>query len=107
MVQLLPADLANWLADASRPKPVLVDVREPWEFERCSIDESRPMPMATVPLRLQELDPQTDTVLICHHGARSFQVGLFLEQRGFGRIYNLQGGVDAWARTVDPGMATY
>ncbi len=107
MVQLLPADLASWLADESRPKPVLVDVREPWEFERCSIDGSRPMPMATVPLRLQELDPQAETVLICHHGARSFQVGLFLEQRGFGRLYNLQGGVDAWARSVDPAMATY
>ncbi len=107
MVQLLPADLANWLADDSRSKPVLIDVREPWEFERCNIDESLPIPMATVPQRLQELDPQAETVLICHHGARSFQVGMFLEQRGFGRLYNLQGGVDAWARTIDPAMATY
>lgn len=107
MVQLLPADLASWLGDKSRPKPVLIDVREPWEFDRCSIDESLSMPMATVPLKLQELDPQAETVLICHHGARSFQVGMFLEQRGFGRLYNLQGGVDAWARTVDPAMAIY
>ena len=75
MVQLLPADLANWLADDSRSKPVLIDVREPWEFERCNIDESLPMPMATVPQRLQELDPQAETVLICHHGARSFNNG--------------------------------
>jgi rhodanese-related sulfurtransferase len=107
MVQILPADLARWLADDSRPKPVMIDVREPWEFARCSIDESLPIPMATVPLRLQELDPQAETILICHHGARSFQVGMFLEQRGFGKLYNLQGGVDAWARTVDPAMATY
>lgn len=107
MVQILPADLAQWLADDSRPKPVMIDVREPWEFERCSIDESLSIPMATVPLRLQELDPQAETILICHHGARSFQVGMFLEQRGFGRLYNLQGGVDAWARAVDPAMATY
>lgn len=85
----------------------MIDVRDPWEFERCSIEESQPMPMSTVPLRLQELDPQAETVLICHHGARSFQVGVFLEQRGFGRLYNLQGGVDAWARTVDPAMPTY
>ena len=107
MVQLLPSDLVAWLDDNSRPRPVLIDVREGWEFERCNIDGSLPMPMATVPLRLQELDPQAETVLICHHGARSFQVGMFLEQRGFGKLYNLQGGVDAWARTVDPAMPVY
>jgi rhodanese-related sulfurtransferase len=46
-------------------------------------------------------------VVICHHGARSFQVGMFLERRGFARVYNLRGGLDAWAREVDPSMALY
>ena len=107
MLQLLPQELAAWLGDASRPKPVLLDVREPWETGLCSIDESKLIPMATVPLRVAELDPAAETVVICHHGARSSQVGMYLEQHGFAKVYNLRGGVDAWARSVDPAMATY
>jgi rhodanese-related sulfurtransferase len=48
-----------------------------------------------------------DIVMVCHHGARSFQAGMFLEQMGFSSITNLQGGVAAWARDVDPAMPTY
>jgi rhodanese-related sulfurtransferase len=46
-------------------------------------------------------------VVICHHGGRSLQVGLFLEKQGFARVHNLAGGVDAWARTVDPAVPVY
>lgn len=107
MVQLLPQELAAWLDDPTRSKPVLLDVREPWETGLCSIDDSRHIPMALVPLRVAELDPAAETVVICHHGGRSSQVGMYLEQNGFSRVYNLRGGVDAWARSVDPAMATY
>ena len=65
------------------------------------------MPMQTIPLRLDELDPDKRIVCICHHGARSMQVGLFLESRGFSDVVNLSGGVAAWARSVDPAMPTY
>ena len=54
-----------------------------------------------------ELDPDAQTVVICHHGARSFQVAHFLERNGFQQLHNLAGGVDAWARTVNPEMPLY
>lgn len=107
MEQLSAIDLAARLADKSQPAPVLLDVREPWEFETCHIPGSLPMPMATVPSRQQELDPDQEVVCICHHGMRSMQVALFLERAGFARVNNLTGGVAAWAQQVDPGMPTY
>ncbi len=65
------------------------------------------MPMRSVPARYQELNSNLATVVICHHGARSFQVGLFLERQGFSEILNLSGGVAAWSQHVDPAMPTY
>ena len=85
----------------------LVDVREPWEVAKCSIEGSRPVPMGEIAARLGELDPDRPTVLICHHGARSMQVALWLAQQGFTEVINLRGGIDAWARSVDPAMPVY
>jgi len=99
--------LAEWLADANRARPVLLDVREPWEFETCRIEGSQPMPMQTVPARMQELDEDSEIVCICHHGARSMQVAAFLERQGFEKVTNLTGGVHAWAVQVDGSMPTY
>ena len=107
MEALSCAGLKAWLDDAARPQPTLVDVREPWEFEHCRIDGAQLLPMASIPARMQELDPEADTVLICHHGMRSMQVAMFLERQGFARLYNLSGGVAAWAAQVDPAMPTY
>jgi len=107
MQQLRPAQLAQWLADDSRPAPLLLDVREPWEFELCHLDGAQHMPMHLVPVRFGELSPDQDIVVICHHGARSMQVGMFLESRGFAAINNLTGGVEAWATEVDPTMRRY
>lgn len=107
MQQLRPAQLAQWLADDSRPAPVLLDVREPWEFELCHLEGAQHMPMHLVPVRFGELSPDQDIVVICHHGARSMQVGMFLESRGFAAITNLTGGVEAWATEVDPTMRRY
>lgn len=87
--------------------PLLLDVREPWEFDICRIDGSRLLPMSGIPDNLDQLDPQRETVVICHHGIRSMQVGLYMAHKGFSRVVNLQGGVDAWARDVDPAMPTY
>jgi len=87
--------------------PVLLDVREPNEFEFCHIDGSLHMPMASVPARLNELDRDAETVVICHHGGRSMQVAMFLKQQGFTNVINLAGGVAGWARQVDPSMPQY
>jgi rhodanese-related sulfurtransferase len=107
MRQFTPSQLKQWLADAKRTQPVLLDVREPWEFETCHIAGSQSLPMRSVPVRYHEFSRDEDIVIICHHGARSFQVGMFLEQMGFTSVINLQGGVAAWARDVDPAMPTY
>jgi rhodanese-related sulfurtransferase len=107
MQQLSPVSLRQWLDDPNRRKPLLLDVREPWEFEYCRIDGSLLVPMRDVPAKFGDLDAQGEVVVICHHGIRSHQVALFLEHYGFAAVYNLQGGVDAWAREVDPGMRKY
>jgi rhodanese-related sulfurtransferase len=103
----MPADLAAWLADPDREPPLLLDVREPWEYQTCRIEPSLLMPMASVPARQEELDPERPLVCICHHGARSMQVAAFLERAGFGQVINLTGGIHGWALQVDPTMPTY
>lgn len=100
-------ELAAWLADTSRTRPVLLDVREPREFQICHIEGSVLIPMNTIPSKISELDDETPIVCICHHGSRSMQVAAFLENNGFTDITNLTGGVHAWAQQVDSAMPTY
>jgi rhodanese-related sulfurtransferase len=93
--------------DGPEPTPILLDVREPWEFGICRIDGARLLPMRNIPSSLDELDRDGEIVVICHHGIRSRQVAMYLEHEGFGNVINLEGGVAAWARDVDPDMPTY
>ncbi len=90
-----------------RAAPRLIDVREPWEFEICRIPGSINIPMGEVPGEFARFDADGDTVVICHHGIRSANVIRFLEQQGVESLINLDGGVDAWAREVDPAMPVY
>ncbi|MDR3393243.1 MAG: rhodanese-like domain-containing protein [Sulfuriferula sp.] len=99
--------LRLWLDDGTRAQPVLLDVREPWEYQIAHLDNAQLMPMHTIPGELDKLDPHADIVVICHHGVRSMQIAHFLERAGFDHIYNLQGGIDAWAQSVDKNMPTY
>ena len=105
--QISSTQLKAWLDDKASRKPLLLDVREPQEFAHCHIDGAQLMPMNTVPARMQELDADAPTVVICHHGMRSAQVAMYLQQQGFGRLFNLSGGVAAWAAQVDPAMPSY
>ena len=107
MQNLTAPALAEWLADTSRPAPVLLDVREPWEIEAAKIAGSVPIPMRDIPARSEELDDEEQIVCVCHHGARSANVAMFLESRGFTKVFNLQGGIDAWSRQVDSTVPTY
>ena len=93
--------------EASEHPPLLLDVREQWEFDKARIDGALLVPMRSVPDRLQELDPERETVVICHHGIRSRMVGRFLESQGFSNVINLSGGVASWAADVDSQMPTY
>ena len=107
MKQITAPELAAWLADHGRDKPLLLDVREPWEFERARIDGAKLVPMRELPGRLGEIARDREVVAICHHGGRSQQVAMFLEKNGYGKVHNLAGGVDAWSRTVDPAVPLY
>jgi len=107
MKSISPADLAKWLADKERTRPLLLDVREPWEQQVCAIAGSQAMPMQHVPAQFGNIDPEQSVICICHHGGRSAQVAMFLQRQGYEDVYNLSGGVDAWARQVDPSMPVY
>jgi rhodanese-related sulfurtransferase len=100
-----PTDLKTYLDTGKQP--LLLDVREPWEFEICQIEGSQLLPMRQIPAKVETLKPDQEIVVICHHGIRSRQVGYFLERVGFTQVINLTGGVEAWAREVDNQMPTY
>lgn len=86
----------------------VVDVREPWEAELCALPGSHLIPMGDIPVRAhQELDPDAHIVVVCHHGQRSLSVVMWLREQGFECTQSLAGGLDAWARTVDPTMTRY
>jgi rhodanese-related sulfurtransferase len=88
--------------------PLLLDVREPWEFQTASIPNSLLMPMGEVTSRAHtELDPDAPIVVLCHHGARSLNVALWLRDQGFSHVQSLAGGIDAWSRSIDPEIPRY
>lgn len=105
MKQLAPTELKARLAAGDKLQ--LLDVREEWEFQTAHIEGSILIPMGQVASRIAELDSAAETMVICHHGGRSMQVAGLLEQLGFPNVINLAGGVDAWARSVDPSMPVY
>ncbi|MEX5745294.1 rhodanese-like domain-containing protein [Massilia sp. X63] len=110
MQHMTAPELAARLAQAqagAAGQPLLLDVRENWEFETCHIAGSTQIPMHLVPIRAGELPDDREIVCICHHGARSMQVASFLERNGFDNVTNLTGGIHAWAVQVDPSMPKY
>ena len=89
-------------------KVVLLDVRDPWEFEICRLPGSVNVPMNEITQRTGELDPEARTIVICHFGMRSLETGSYLETTaGFKDVSNLEGGLDAWAERVDTDMPRY
>lgn len=87
--------------------PTILDVREPDETQLAPFTGAVEIPMGEVPSRLQELDPDDDIVVLCHHGIRSGRVAAYLDQQGFQRVSNLTGGIDAWSLFVDPSVPRY
>ncbi len=105
MKEITSAELKVYLDEGNIP--VLLDVREAWEYNICHLTDSMHIPMNEIPSRLTELNKNDEIVVICHHGIRSLQVAHFLETQKFSKIINLSGGVDAWAHTVDSSMCQY
>jgi len=87
--------------------PLLLDVREPWEYEKCRLENSQLIPMRQISGALNELDPDQEIIVVCHHGIRSRSVAAYLSSNSFSKVINLTGGIDAWAKYVDHSMATY
>lgn len=116
MQAIRPAQFDAWLEHVATEqpgvKPVLLDVREPWEFQTASVKGDErfdvlPMPMRTVPARYMELDRNHPIACLCHHGARSAQVAHFLMQQGYGNVVNVHGGINAWTHERDPNVPSY
>lgn len=100
-------ELSSLLSDKAAPGLQLLDVREPWEYELCHVSGSVHIPMGEIPSRLNELDPDKPVACLCHHGVRSYQVAMYLKKQDFERVFNVEGGIDAWSKQVDPNCATY
>jgi rhodanese-related sulfurtransferase len=109
--QLSGRELLGLFAASDGAGPLLLDVREPWEFELAAItiegQRTLLIPMDEVPAQLGQLDASRPVVCICHHGVHSAQVGAFLERQGFETVYNLAGGIDAWSVQVDASIPRY
>ena len=100
-------ELHTYLQSNPSTTPQLLDVREPWEFEKCHLDGSVLVPMRQIPQAMQDLDQDQEIVVICHHGIRSRAVAAYLANNDFSHVINLSGGIDEWAKRVDPTMPTY
>lgn len=114
MQDLPPRDLERFLESLSGEFPggagapcTLLDVREQWEFDIVHLPGSVLIPLSQLPQRLGSLDAGRPVVVICHHGVRSRAAAKLLEQSGFAKVINLKGGIDAWAREINPDMAVY
>lgn len=104
--ELSPREVAERLK-RSGSDVLLLDVREPDERELAAIEPSVHIPMRDVPGRLAELPKEREIIVYCHGGARSAMIAGFLEGKGYRRVANLSGGIDAWSRTVDPAVPRY
>ena len=114
--QVRPHDFPAWLHAVGQAHPleapVVLDVREPYELGWAQLPPSPgfrvvAIPMADVPERLTELDPDQPIACLCHHGMRSMQVARFLQGNGFGHVVNIHGGIDAWSTELDGAIARY
>jgi sulfur-carrier protein adenylyltransferase/sulfurtransferase len=90
-----------------KDKFVLVDVREPFEYEISRIPGSKLIPLAELPARLSELDSADEIVLHCKVGGRSAKALKILQEAGFRKLSNLKGGITAWSDEVDPSTPKY
>src|SRR6058998_2448255 len=105
MDEITPQELKARLAGTDRP--LLLDVRQDWETRLCRLENALHIPIEEIEHRTEELNTEDELVVYCHQGVRSAAVVQYLEQLGFKNARNLAGGLDYWARTVDPTMRRY
>ncbi|MCS5591428.1 MAG: rhodanese-like domain-containing protein [Gammaproteobacteria bacterium] len=105
MIQDLPPEAFK--ANLDNPNTILIDVREDWEFDLCSIKGAQLMPMSTIAQTYTKFDKDSNLAIYCHHGVRSMRVIHFLQSQGYENLINLQGGIDAWSSEIDSSVAKY
>lgn len=102
---ITPEELAERMRGEAAP--LLVDVREPEEFELARVEGAHLMPLSRFDEWAASLDPEAEIVFMCHHGIRSAQTCAFLSRQGFHNLYNLAGGIDRWSCEVDRRVPRY
>jgi rhodanese-related sulfurtransferase len=105
-LEIDPEELQQSLASAAEP-PILLDVREPWEFAICHLPGSLLLAELGLAALLARLQAAPLVVTVCHHGVRSVSAAIYLRQHGVASARSLAGGVDAWAQSIDPRMPRY
>ena len=105
MSEISPQELKARLD--GRPAPLLLDVRQDWETQICRLPNAVHIPIEELEARVDELNPEDQIVVYCHQGVRSAAVAEYLRSVGFRDVQNLSGGLDLWARTIDPSMRRY
>lgn len=102
---LSPRDYATMRRDGVTH--TLIDVREPWEYALAHIEGSVLRPLGEIERWVNEFDRNASYVLVCHHGVRSLMACQYLHHLGFRDVRNLEGGIDAWSRWIDPSIRRY
>jgi rhodanese-related sulfurtransferase len=102
---LTPQEMVARLA--SDVPPIVIDVRETWEYEIAHVPNSTLVPLNTLPGYADGLDRGATYALLCHHGMRSEMAARWMAQHGFTHLINIDGGIDAWSTDVDPSLSRY
>ena len=85
----------------------ILDVREAWEYDIAHLEPSTLLPLSQLAQSVAALDPQAEYITLCHHGLRSAMAANYLRDKGFTRVFNLAGGIDAWSVDVNPSLPRY
>ena len=104
-IQIEPKELKAKLDQGA--KVILVDVREPWEVQICSIAGAKLVPLNTLPANMEVFGEAEEIVIYCHHGVRSLNAAAWLRAQGVNRARSLTGGIERWSTEIDPKVAKY
>lgn len=104
-IQILPLEVKRRLDQGE--KLLLVDVREPLEYQICRIEGAKLIPLGALPGHVQSLPDDEEVICYCHHGIRSLDAAVWLRQQGIERAKSLAGGIERWALEIDPNVPRY
>ena len=100
-----PAEVAEKIKNGEKLN--LIDVREPMEHEIASIKDAKLLPLSRFTEWIDDLKPEDEIIVMCHHGIRSANLCVFLVRNGFEKVFNLDGGIDLWSKEVDGNVPRY